>query len=593
MSGRIPPAFIDELLRRTDLVELIHARLPLKRVGSNYQALCPFHQEKSPSFSVTPDKQLYHCFGCGASGTAITFLMEYENLGFLEAIEELAQRVGLEIPTSGTPAAQEQQPLYTVLEQAASYFQQWLQHPPQAAPATHYLQQRGLHESIIQEYRLGYVPPGWDNLKRVMVSSPTPTAAQSLVAAGLLIEKEVGGHSYDRFRERIIFPIRDLRGRVIGFGGRVMGDEKPKYLNSPETPLFHKGKELYGLYEARQAQRRLESILVVEGYMDVIALAQHGLRNCVATLGTATTSDHLERLFRLVREITFCFDGDHAGREAAWKALQTALPQMQDGRDIRFLFLPEGEDPDSFLRKQGRAALEQQLANAIPLSRFLFQRLEQACDPSTPEGQAKLAKSAQPLLARLPQGVYRELLQRQLTQQVGTVVTIPSGPPAPARPAPRPPLRPRQQATAEGRLTLLPQRAIRCLLQHPDAAHQPDLAEEWRNLEEPGITLLAQLLDLIRNHPGINTAGVLTLWGERDPHHAATLQALVTQELPLPPEALAAEFRDALQRMEERSHKLERDRILEEQIQKWGRERGKREPPHYQVGDEPPPIDER
>ncbi|MEW8281341.1 MAG: DNA primase, partial [Candidatus Thiodiazotropha taylori] len=347
MAGKIPTHFIDQLLNRVDIVDVINRRVTLKKAGKEFQACCPFHDEKTPSFTVSPSKQFYHCFGCGAHGSAIGFLMEYDNLGFVEAVEELAQSAGLEVPREGgNEQGPDLRPLYELMEKTARFYQHQLKHHAESPAAVDYLKSRGMSGQIAASYGIGFAPPGWDNLTGTLGSDKA--SLERLNKCGLLSESN--GKQYDRFRNRIIFPIRDPRGRTIGFGGRVLGDDKPKYLNSPETPLFHKGRELYGLYEARQANREISNLLVVEGYMDVVALAQHNIQNAVATLGTATTHEHLELIFRNCPEVIFCFDGDRAGRDAAWKALNTSLPLMRDGREVRFLFLPQGEDPDTQVR---------------------------------------------------------------------------------------------------------------------------------------------------------------------------------------------------------------------------------------------------
>ena len=344
MAGLIPQSFIDDLLNRSDIVDVVSSRIQLKKAGKNYSACCPFHKEKTPSFSVSPDKQFYYCFGCGAGGNALGFVMDHDQLDFPEAVEELAKRAGMDVPReeSGRPRAPRQavdSPLYTLLEAAAEHYRQALRNHPQRRYAVDYLKGRGLSGEIARDFGLGFAPPGWDNLFKQLGTDALQQKA--MIDAGLLIENADSGKRYDRFRDRIMFPIRDSRGRVIAFGGRVLGDDKPKYLNSPETPVFHKGQELYGLFEARKFNRDLDEIMVVEGYMDVIALAQQGLRNAVATLGTATSEEHLKRLFRLVPSVLFCFDGDAAGRNAAWRALESTLPSLQDGRRARFLFLPD------------------------------------------------------------------------------------------------------------------------------------------------------------------------------------------------------------------------------------------------------------
>ena len=555
MGGLIPRQFIDELLRRTDIVELIDSRVPLKKTGSNYQALCPFHNEKSPSFSVNPDKQFYHCFGCQASGSAIGFLMEYDNMDFVEVVEELAQRAGLEVPREvNYQEGPDNGDLYDLLEQASQIFQGWLRNHKDSAKAVEYLKGRGLSGEIAAEYQLGYAPPGWDNLKRSLADGRGAVEAKML-QGGLLTEKE--DRSYDRFRDRIIFPIRDARGRTIGFGGRVMGDDKPKYLNSPETPIFHKGSELYGLHEARKAMRKITSMLVVEGYMDVIALAQFGVRNCVATLGTATSSDHLERLFRIVSEVVFCFDGDQAGRDAAWKALNTGLPLMKDGRNLGFLFLPDGEDPDSLIRAEGKEGLESRIRQAMPLSEFLFKRLQESIDISSAEGRAKLADQAAPLISKLPKGVYHELLQARLNE------LVPVGFNLPAAPAPQKRRIQRPERGGDRRISMQ-RKAITCLIQYPSVADQPDFAEEWRKLDEPGIPLLAEMFDLARSAEGITTARMLEHWSGREEY--AALRKLATMDLEISEDKVAAEFLDALRRMDEKYRKQQRDFLLEEQL---------------------------
>ncbi|MFM1892488.1 MAG: hypothetical protein RLZ44_1565, partial [Pseudomonadota bacterium] len=354
MAGKIPQRFIDDLIARVDIVDVINQRVPLKKAGHEYKACCPFHDEKTPSFTVSPTKQFYHCFGCGAHGTAIGFLMDYDRLSYPEAIEALADDLGLEVPhEAGVERGPDLSPLYEILEQAARFYAWQLRRHPDSARAVEYLRQRGVSGEIAADFRIGFAPPGWDNLLRELGGDAR--AVDSLRGAGLISEPE-DGKRYDRLRDRIVFPILDARGRVVGFGGRVLGAGEPKYLNSPETPVFHKGRELYGLYQAKQAVKQLERLLVVEGYMDVVALAQFGIRYAVATLGTATTAEHLEKLFRSVPEVVFCFDGDRAGRDAAWKALETALPLLREGRQARFLFLPEGEDPDTLVRREGAAA---------------------------------------------------------------------------------------------------------------------------------------------------------------------------------------------------------------------------------------------
>ena len=421
--GMIPRSFIDDLVARVDIVELIDSAVPLKRTGKNYSACCPFHKEKTPSFTVSPDKQFYHCFGCGQSGNALGFMMEYYRSDFVEAVETLASRAGLEVPRETNPQQSQQhsanKALYEVLEKANQHYQRQLRQAPDKERAINYLKGRGLSGQIAKHFQVGYSPPGWNLL--LNEESLRPYKAEQLVEAGLTIAKNEQGSKdralqYDRFRDRIIFPIRDSRGRCIAFGGRVLGDDKPKYLNSPETPVFNKGKELYGFYEAKQANNKLSKVIVVEGYMDVIALAQMGVNNAVATLGTAIGSDHLHLLFRSVSEVVFCFDGDTAGRQAAERALHNALPFLQDGRQLRFLFLDEGEDPDTVVRKDGPELFEHNANNAKPLSEFLFEHLGKDLDLSSMDGRASLAKQATPLINQMPKGLFYEMMIGRLAE---------------------------------------------------------------------------------------------------------------------------------------------------------------------------------
>ncbi|WP_339934954.1 DNA primase [Vreelandella glaciei] len=422
MAGQIPQRFIDDLLGRVDVVEVVGERVQLKKAGRNYSGLCPFHQEKTPSFTVSADKQFYHCFGCGANGNALRFLMEYDKLPFPEAVEQLAGRLGIEVPREGAddPRAQQREKKrkegVNLLELAASFYRERLK-MQEGQSAQRYLSGRGLSDEVIKTYGIGYAPSGWEALKQHLSERGIGEPVQ--VEYGLLIHREDTGRTYDRFRDRVMFPIRDLRGRTIAFGGRVMGDDQPKYLNSPETPVFHKGRELYGLYEARQASSKLEQLVMVEGYMDVVALAQFGIHNAVATLGTATTEDHLTRLFRLVSRVVFCFDGDRAGRQAASRALETALPQMIDGREARFLFLPEGDDPDTLVRREGTQAFQDRVTCAMPLSEFLFEQAAQGRDLNTVEGRERFASQVLEALNKVPDGMLKSLLLESLAQRSG------------------------------------------------------------------------------------------------------------------------------------------------------------------------------
>ena len=417
MAGKIPDHFIQDLLARTDLVDLIDARVPLKRSGSNFVACCPFHNEKTPSFSVNREKQFFYCFGCGARGTAIGFLMDYDRLGFVEAVETLADMAGVEVPREegGSDARKRHEltALYDIGEKACRFYQEQLKNKLSHGRAVDYLQQRGLSGQICQRYRIGYAPPGNRSL-------PDNWPQAITRAAGLLGVSD-SGRLFDWFRDRIVFPIRDRRGRIVGFGGRVMGEGAPKYLNSPETEIFRKHREVYGLYELLTELRKPDAILVVEGYMDVVSLAQFGINNAVATLGTATSSDHIGLLFRYTPEIVFCFDGDSAGRKAAWKALESSLPHLREGRQLRFLGLPDQHDPDSLIRDEGPEAFRERMRVAQPFSSYFFEQLSERLDLSSLEGRAALVEKAQPLIRRLPEGVFREMVLQRLQELSGQV----------------------------------------------------------------------------------------------------------------------------------------------------------------------------
>jgi DNA primase len=512
----IPQHFIDELLARTDIVEIINARVTLKKQGREYAACCPFHGEKTPSFFVSPTKQFYHCFGCGAHGTAITFLMEHDNLSFPEAVEELARHAGMEVPREHGAAehTEDHGAHYDVLEAAAEYFVRALRASPEAVE---YLKGRGLTGEIARDYRLGYAPDRWDGL---LASLRPHYEEKQIVEAGLAIRKE-GGKVYDRFRGRIMFPIRDNRGRVIAFGGRILTQGEPKYLNSPETPVFHKGQQLYGLFEARRANTRLERLLVVEGYMDVIALAQHGITHAVATLGTATTRDHLERLFRIVPRLVFCFDGDAAGRKAAWRALEQALPVMRDGREAAFLFLPEGEDPDTLVRRVGADGFSAMEGGAQALTDAFLDGLKARFDTTTREGRARLGTEAARLLAAMPEGLLKSQLVNDLAHLCGLSpeqFSARTGEPARATPAmadhrsSAPSERPSSR-----RMSVTPVRlALSLLLQDPALAAQ---IKDWRFLQASpvaGAGLLGLVIETLENAPNLSTAALLERWRGSD-----------------------------------------------------------------------------
>jgi DNA primase len=562
---RIPQQFIDELMSRVDIVELIDARVPLRKAGRDYSARCPFHDEKSPSFTVSPAKQFYHCFGCGAHGTALSFLMTYEHMSFGDAVRELAAKAGMEVPQSATSAdeADSHEALYAILDKAAQHFRRQLRHHPQAID---YLKQRGLEGAIAADYAIGYAPPGWDRLLRELGTDQKSQAL--LLEAGLIIKKDKEAGYYDRFRHRIMFPIRDRRGRVIAFGGRVLDKEAtPKYLNSPETPVFHKGRELYGLHEAQRALRRLDRLMVVEGYMDVVALAQHGIRYAVATLGTATTQEHIERLFRLTADVVFCFDGDRAGREAARRALDNLLPAMREGRDARFLFLPEGEDPDSLVRKEGPTVFEQRIAQSIPFSDYFYEVLTRQVDTNTMEGRARLVELAKPGLSKLSTGILKYMMLIKLAElaQIDVAAVARSlGMPAGQAPSlrDRPPHRPAPLKPA-----LLPIRTGLGLLLHtPRLAALAGVPRRWEGLNLPGLSLLIRLLELLQEQPHLHGGILLERW--RGTAEETLLTELAKWDPPLPPEGLEAEFRGVVQWLD---HRLAEQRREELQA-KWQRE---------------------
>ena len=549
MPGLIPERFIDELLARVDIVDVVQPRVPLKRAGREWTACCPFHDERTPSFYVSPAKQFYHCFGCGAHGSAVKFLMEYERLEFPDAVEELAQSVGLTVPHEGGPARprEDHTDLYALLDSAAAFYQRAL---PESAPAKAYCKKRGLDAATIERFRIGWAPGGWDAVKRALGTSDART--KMLEQAGMLSTGDKG-KQYDRFRERLMFPIMDRRGRVIAFGGRILEGEGPKYLNSPETPLFHKGRELFALWQVRQANTKLERLIVVEGYMDVVSLHQAGITQAVATLGTATTNEHAELLFRAAPDVFFCFDGDRAGRSAAWRALESVLPRMRDGRQAFFLFLPEGEDPDTLVRKEGQDGFEARLKQATPLSEYFYAYLSHDVNVATLDGRARLAEHAKPLLAKLPDGAFRDLMFAELERRTG----VQAAPAAKAMQARRP------TAPANAPKRTLVRSAIAMLLANPALAQEVTLPHAFAGLDKPGIPLLVELLDFLQERPGINTALLLEHFAERD--ESAALQKLALTEFPGEPEALRAEFIDAMHKLAEQTVQQRLDALIRKQ----------------------------
>ncbi len=560
MAGRIPQQFIDEVLARTDIVALIDSRVPLKKAGKDYVARCPFHDEKTPSFTVSPDKQFYHCFGCGAHGSAIGFLMEYDHLDFREAVEELARQAGLSLPQTAAPGHPEPRQgghdipaLHRILERAAQYYQAMLRRHPQRERAVDYLKGRGVSGEIAKRFELGYAPPGWHNLEEAL--GRDADTRDLLLSAGLLTRREDDRPPYDRFRDRIMFPIRDHRGRVVGFGGRLIDGDGPKYLNSPETPVFHKGEELYGLYQARRAGE-LRRLLVVEGYMDVVALAQHGIHYAVATLGTALTPEHLRRIYRVVDEAVFCFDGDAAGEAAAWRAAETLLPFLDDRRSARFVFLPQGRDPDDHVRAVGKAAFEAEIERSVTFSDFFLDRLGREADLRSMDGHARLIQQARPLLTRLPAGARREELLARLAariqwepQDLARHLGLTSRRPGPAG-APGQARRPPS----------LIARTIALLLQEPRLAALAGDPQRLTELDLPGAGLLQTLLETFQNEPDTTLAQLFERW--RDRPEAEQLARIQQRVAPVAVEALEDEFRGAMERIDARIVERHVERLL-------------------------------
>ena len=615
MAGRIPQYFIDDLLARINITDVVESRVKLRRSGKNYSGLCPFHKESSPSFTVSPDKQFYYCFGCGAGGNALGFLMEYENISFPEAIEELARIAGVDIPREEQSSKQlerehQVKQQITLLDQASQYFQQQLQHSTTKEKANSYLQKRGLSGEIINRFLIGYAPPGWDNL--IQQFSQLPKATVQLEKAGIVVYNEDKDRYYDRFRDRIMFPIRDMRGRVIGFGGRVLGDDKPKYLNSPETETFHKGRELYGLYEARQNNRKLDRLLIVEGYMDVVGLAQHGINWAVATLGTSTSEQHIIRLFKIVPEVIFCFDGDQAGRKAAERALNISLPLMEDGKSIRFLFLPEGEDPDSLIQKEGQTAFEQRIITATPLSSYFFDSLAGNASLDSMDERARLASAALPAIRSMKPCLLQQMMLERVSEMTGlsidqlnSLVNLHQiSHPTPAisitdpnktnlqdysssdyddypefsyndQPPPHydeeasPPVRSQSSRGQKNKTVSLVNRIISILLHRPALARELDDPEALGHLQESNIDLLIEILSYFREHPD-NSIGTLYVDWKNDTQRSAYLMILneISHLEPIPANANPlTELRDAVQRLSSRQTENQLDRLLKKQRQ--------------------------
>jgi len=559
------------VLARSDVIDVINARVPLKKHGREYQACCPFHNEKTPSFTVSPTKQFYYCFGCGASGSSITFLMEYEHLDFVEAVESLASSMGMQVPRQEakqrSPLQQKQRKgLEELMEEATRYYQQQLKKAPAAVD---YLKQRGLSGEIAQTFSLGYSQQSWDAVIKYLGKNYSP---QQIIDSGLAISKDNGG-SYDRYRDRIMFPIRNRKGQVIGFGGRVMGDDTPKYINSPETQLFHKGNELYGLYEARNATRKLDRVIVVEGYMDVISLAQYGISYAVATLGTATTRQHIEMLYRTVPEIIFCFDGDRAGKEAAWRALENALPVLRDEKEIRFLFLPEGEDPDTLVRRIGQEAFEAGYAEASSLSSYFIEGLSSRFNISSNEGKARFLTEAGGLLKQVPESLLKDQLIANLSRLTGvekrSILRGQGAEPEAVRSQPQ-----RANPGSRRQVQRTPIKyAITLILSQPSLVGLVENPEQIALSGLPGADLLATLIESIEESPHINAVSLLERWRHTD------LEAPLLQLMKLQPgsdddEVLKQEFQDCLRyirtqanqrRLENLLHKARNDGLSEQE----------------------------
>ena len=619
MAGLIPQSFIDDLLNRTDIVDVVSSRVQMKKAGKNYTACCPFHKEKTPSFSVSPDKQFYYCFGCGAGGNALGFIMDHDNLDFPQAVEELAKAAGMEIPReeSGRPHKPRQptdSPLYPLLTAAADFYRQALKSHPARKAAVDYLKGRGLTGEIARDFGLGFAPPGWDNLYKHLSSDTLQQKA--MIDAGLLVENAETGKRYDRFRDRVMFPIRDSRGRIIAFGGRVLGDDKPKYLNSPETPVFHKGQELYGLFEARKFNRSLDEIIVVEGYMDVIALAQQGLRNAVATLGTATSEEHMKRLFRVVPSVLFCFDGDQAGRNAAWRALEATLSCLQDGRRARFLFLPEGEDPDTLVRSEGTDAFKARInQHAQPLADYFFQQLTEEADPRSLEGKAHMVTLAAPLIDKVPGANLRTLMRQRLTEITGLTHDMVSqlAQSAPVKPQAQPaydpgidydampdysdfqqpdvyipqqewtPKKPgaggkkwenkpwdkkgkrgaeREQAWVPVGVEPPTLTALRTLLHHPQLAKKVEDAGHFAADDQTNNQLLIALVEAVQKNPKLSSIQLLSRWHGTE--QGRLLQRLLEKEWLIDADNLEQQFFDTITSLSAR----QRERNLEQLLRK-------------------------
>ena len=562
MAGLIPQNFIDDLIARVDIVEIMGSRIQIKKAGKEFKAVCPFHDDSNPSLTISPSKGFYHCFSCGAHGTAVGFLMNYEHLSFIEAIESLASSLGVEIPYE-----QNQQPikknnnLYDLLAEIQAHYQLLLK---KNSGAIEYLKNRGITGDVAKRFNIGFAPPGWRNILDKYGTSKN--GISELLKLGLIIQKDHNNY-YDRFRERIMFPIRDNRGRYIGFGGRILNQEQPKYLNSPETPLFHKGRELYGLYECQQALRNIQRIVVVEGYMDVISLAQHGIDYAVASMGTATTDDHFNRLFRLTDYIYFCFDGDQAGLDAAWRALKNALPHVREGRQIKFVFLPEKDDPDTYVKKNSATAFEKELDDGLDLSDFLIEKLAKDIDMKSIDGRARLAEKTKPLINQIPEGIFKELILEKLSEAIGLSTAKLN----------KLLVNQDYQLARNGRsriISKLPKKklkggpsvikkAITLILNYPSIANDINHEKIGKNAK-PGVEILKKLVTTIQEKPQITTAGLIELW--RDDPEGKFLGQLAISELPENEDFNAKdELQDCLHQIMRDNHKARITHLINKQ----------------------------
>jgi DNA primase len=549
MAGRISRQFIDDLLSRADIVELVDSRVPLKKAGKNHQACCPFHNEKSPSFTVSQDKQFYHCFGCGEHGNAISFLMEFDRLDFVDAVEELASHCGMEVireENTASPAEQRRQQQiyqqkqddYELMSQISRFFQQQLKVASDKDTAIQYLKGRGLSGEVVKRFGIGYISDAWDGMMNTF--SRNGQANQQLIDLGMAISGDKQ-RPYDRFRGRIMFPISDKRGRVIGFGGRVLGDEKPKYLNSPETRVYHKGQELYGLHEAKQANKKLKRLIVVEGYMDVVALAQHGVDYAVASLGTATTFEQLQTLFRTVPDVICCYDGDRAGRDAAWRAMENALPLIRDGFSLKFVFIPDGEDPDSLIREQGQQAFETLLDHAMPLSKFIFDKFLEDNPVSSTEAKVALIDKLQPYIQKMPDSILRNAMIDEMASRFSVTSEKRMIELRKLNASP-------EKKMSQKRTKVTPVRlALALLLEHPHIANSLGELSVLQPLTAPGVPLLIQVLSVCQKNPDIKSPQLLEYF--RGTEQGSQLAKLMCWQHHVEADAATDVFLDSIEKL--------------------------------------------